>query len=246
MMTDILKKVINFLVFTIGGGLIATGIWYYYTERPSLSYNVNTYLFSAPQFDNENKITFLYKKNRFEKLYITLIDIVNDGGIALERNNYEDENNPLRIEGCQFFQYYIDNEKTYVSSKVDLIEEDSSLFVKFAYMNPKDVISIRILHTEKCDALVKGSMKGLSNIARQKTPQEYKKLYFKLFVTIILLLLIFLAFSVYCINKKMEKSMLLIYINNHFKSSKEKKKILNHLDQLTTFDEKINYLSSLK
>ena len=245
-MAGMLKKIVNFLVCTIGGGLIVTGIWYYYNERPSLSYNANTYLFSAPQFDKENKVTFLYKNNRFEKFYITIVDIINDGSIALERNNYEEENNPLRIKGCQFFQYYIDDEKTYVSSKVDLVEKDNILFVKFAYMNPKDVISIRILHTEKCDALVKGSMKGVSNITRQKTPQEYRKLYVQLFITILLVLLIFLAFSVHYLNKKAEKSILLVYTNNHFKSSKEKKKILEHLDQLKTFDEKINYLSSLK
>lgn len=244
-MIDILKKVINFLVFTIGGGLIATGIWYYYNERPSLSYNINTYLFSAPQFDKENKITFLYKKNRFEKLYITFIDIVNDGSITLERNNYEDENNPLRIEGCQFFQYYIDNEKTDVSSKVDLIEKDSSLFVKFAYMNPKDIISIRILHTEKCDVSIKGSMKGLSNLTRQKTAQELKVYIIKTYTGISIIILLFLISGFYYANKKAKNAILLFYVDENIKSSKDKKKILDKLDQLKTFDERIDYLKSL-
>ena len=167
-MGRIWTKIFNIIFLPIIVGLIVSAVWYYLTEYPSLSYNINTFLFSAPQFDKDNKVTFLYKNNQFEKFYITFIDIVNDGSVAIERNNYEDENDPLRIEGCRFFQYYIDDTKTYISSKVTLIEKNNNLFVKFAYMNPKDVISIKMLHTEKCNISIKGSMKGLPNLTKQK------------------------------------------------------------------------------
>lgn len=242
---EILKKIANFAIYSIFGGVIASGVWYSLYERPSLSYNTNTYLFSAPQFDKENKITFLYKNNHFDKFYITFIDIINDGGIALEMLNYEDENNPLRIEGCQFFHYYIDKTQTHISSKVDLIEKDKSLFIKFIYMNPKDVISLKMLHTEKCNITITGSMKGLLSLTKQKTIKEYKKIYINFSIGLIILFLLVLGLIFYYLDKKTKNNIILYYIDNYIKSSKEKKKILNKLNQLTTYEEKKNYLKSL-
>ena len=244
----ILKNALKYIMSVIGGGLLTTLIWYNFYEAPELSYQVETNLFQVPQIDKDNNVTFSYKNKNFENFYLTLVTITNAGGIVLERDDYKNESNPLRIEGCSFFSYYFDDAQSNVSSKVKLKKKDDALFIYFPYMNPKDVIQIKLLHTKKCTFTVKGSLKNISKIEKQKSFQEQsyylKKKMGIIFGCLSILMVILCICISYFIDKNMKKRILHFYINEHFKENK--KDVLFVVDSMKDFDKQIEYISKIE
>lgn len=244
-MKNIFKQ-LGVCIITIILGLVSTCLWYNFYDKPSLSYNINTYLFSTPNIDKKNEIQFTFNNNKFKNLYFTMVNIVNDGGIALERDDYSIENNPLKITECPVLYGYIDSSRTTISSKAELLQQNKNMLIRFPYINSGENILIKLIHSEPCPKMdVIGSFKDISNLTRQKTAQELKAYIIKTYTGISIIILLFLISGFYYANKKAKNAILLFYVDENIKSSKDKKKILDKLDKLKTFDERIDYLKSL-
>lgn len=239
-------KQLGIYIITIILGLISTYLWYNFYDKPSLSYDINTYLFSTPKIDKKNEIQFIFNNDKFKNLYFTMVNIVNDGSVALERKDYNIENNPLKITKCPVLYGYIDFSKTTISSKIELLQQNKDMLIRFPYINSGENILIKLIHSEPCPEMdVVGSFKDISNLKKQKNPQELKSYIIKIYTGISIFILLFLIISSYYANKKAKNAILLFYVNEKLESKNEKKKILNNLDKLKTFNEKIKYLSRI-
>jgi len=147
----------------------AVNYFYGYMNRPSLVYTYSTSSFSMPEINSSKKNTGFYiyfnGKEFKEKLYMTQIRIINDGGTVLERNDLMSEKDPVRISADGIDLYFIDENNTNKTSKIELNKKNGFIYINFNYLNPGDTINLQFLH--KKEILIPnilGSFKSIKEI----------------------------------------------------------------------------------
>lgn len=147
----------------------AVNYFYGYMNRPSLVYTYSTSSFSMPEINSSKNNTGFYiyfnGKAFKEKLYMTQVKIVNDGGTVLERNDLMTEKDPVRISADGIDLYFIDENNTNKTSKIDLIKKNGFIYIDFNYLNPGDTINLQFLHKkENLVPNILGSFKSIKKV----------------------------------------------------------------------------------
>lgn len=146
-----------------------TNYVYDYIFKPSLVYTYNTSSFSMPKINtSKNKTGFdiYFNGKQFkEKLYMTQVQIINNGSVALERGDLSKEQDPVRISDKDIELYFIDEINTNKTSKINLVRRNNFIYINFNYLNPGDTINLQLLHKkEAIKPSILGSFKNIKEI----------------------------------------------------------------------------------
>lgn len=172
-MKSVVKKVsVWFFSVVICGifvGFMGNRIYYEYFERSNLAYSKNMFRLASKDTGLKNKLKITLNDKNVDEVYITTLEIINNGNSILSRDDMRAESDPLRIVGRNIETVFIDKMNTTANSKVTLTRRKKATLVNFKWMNPGDVIIIKVVHLKPGDNIrVTGSFKGISKISYLK------------------------------------------------------------------------------
>lgn len=170
-MKNIAKKVcvwfFSVIICGVFVGLVGNDVYYRYFQQSSLAYHQDTFRLAAQDKHLKNKLKITLNDKNVEEVYITTLSIINDGNAILERLDPRAESDPLRVEGAHIETVFIDKINTTANSKVTLTRRKKATLVNFKWLNPGDVIVLKVVHLKRNDNIrIKGSFKGISKISQ--------------------------------------------------------------------------------
>lgn len=168
---DIAKKIavwfFSVIICGIFVGLMGNRVYYKYFQQSSLAYHQDTFRLASKDSHLKNKLKITLNDKSVNEVYITTMSIINNSNAILERLDPRAESDPLRIEGAHIETVFIDKMNTTANSKVTLTRRKKSTLVNFKWMNPGDVIVIKVVHLKQNDNIrLTGSFKGMSKISQ--------------------------------------------------------------------------------
>ncbi len=169
-MKEIGKKIavwfFSVIICGIFVGLMGNKVYYEYFERSSLVYRQDTFRLASKDSNLKNKLKITLNDKSVNEVYITTLSIINNGNAILGRDDPRAESDPVRIEGKNIESVFIDKMNTTANSKVSLTRRKRSTLVNFKWLNPGDVIVVKVVHLKPTDNIqIKGSFKGISKIS---------------------------------------------------------------------------------
>lgn len=148
------KKFLKWLflngIVGIAIGILGNRFYYNSFQAPELSYIIRTYSVFPGVKSEDASVKLLVNDAPVEKLYMTTLKIENSGGIALERNDFAAEREPLRITGQNIKSVFIDETNSRYSAETQIKERDSEFLLNFKWLNPGDYITVNVLHDKPC------------------------------------------------------------------------------------------------
>ncbi len=195
------RKFFKWLFFTgIAGiviGILGNSFYYNSFQAPELSYIIGTFSVFPGIKSNEASVKLLVNDAPVEKLYMTTLKIENSGGIALERNDFGAERDPLRITGQNIKSVFIDETNSRYSSETQVKERDSEFLLNFKWLNPGDYITVNVLHDKPCSNIrLQGRFANMGKAKGMSFEQYVRKK--AMFHTIPLTLFVMLTSAVLC------------------------------------------------
>ena len=169
-MKEIAKKVsiwfFSVIICGIFVGLMGNRVYYKYFQQSSLAYRQDTFRLASKDNYLKNKLKITLNDKSVNEVYITTLSIINNGNAILSRDDPRAESDPLRIEGHNIETVFIDKINTTANSKVSLMRRKKATLVNFKWMNPGDVIVLKVVHLKSGDDIhITGSFKGISKIS---------------------------------------------------------------------------------
>ena len=121
-MKEILKWAFQAVIWVILTGLVTNKIYHVLFQAPELSYVTRTYSLFPGIKSNDAIVKLFVNDEQVETLYMTTIRLENSGGIALERNDFAAERDPLRITGQNIKSVFIDDTNSRYNSETNVNE----------------------------------------------------------------------------------------------------------------------------
>ncbi len=176
-MKSIIKKIaiwfFSVIICGIFVGIAGNKIYYEYFERSNLAYTKSTFRLASKDNNLKNKLKITINDKNVSELYITTISIVNNGNSIVSRGDTREESDPIRIEGRNIESIFVDKINTTANSKVKLKRRKRWTRIDFKWMNPGDVIVLKVVHHRPGDNIrVRGSVRGVSRIENINTDYD--------------------------------------------------------------------------
>lgn len=198
-MKKILKWTFRAVLGVVLIGLMTNKIYYDLFQAPELSYITRTYSVFSGIKSNDSTVKLFVNDEQVEKLYMTTIRLENSGGVALERNDFSAERDPLRITGQNIKSVVIDEANSRYNSETFIVEKNSEFLINFKWLNPGDYLSISILHNQlNSNIMIQGGFANVSDTKMIPFEQHIRRilLFRAIFLTLLVLFITITFFLV--------------------------------------------------
>lgn len=196
-MKEILKWAFRAVIWVILTGIVTNKIYHVLFQAPELSYVTRTYSLFPGIKSNDAIVKLFVNDEQVETLYMTTIRLENSGGIALERNDFAAERDPLRITGQNIKSVFIDDTNSRYNSETNVNERGAEFLLNFKWLNPGDYITVNVLHDKPCSNIrLQGSFANVGKAKGVSFEQYVRKK--AMFHTMLLTLFVMLTSAVLC------------------------------------------------